>query len=230
MFRTNMPGRTARAIAAGALILSLTATSFAGSANAAPLADKDDCGVASAARSEAVHLLHVAWMGFASTLKALASDANESSHELAKAKRELKSVLMHAKEALEDLNCAHDDEFLPTPGAATTATTPASDNVKSIVEKAIKDMQAVVDAASKAVADTTTAAKPETTPDKVTDEDGSSVKGEKETANEDREDANDNDDKAKGNEKAKSTNLAKSTNVAKVKRSGRQNGHGNDHE
>ena len=65
MFGTRIANRTARGMAVGALILSLGATTFGGSANAAPLADETQgCSVAAHARNDAVHLLHTAWKAF----------------------------------------------------------------------------------------------------------------------------------------------------------------------
>src|SRR5256885_2067675 len=84
MFRT-MADRTTRVFAAGALILSLTATTFAGSANAAPLADdKTDCSTAAHARNDAAQLLHTAWKAFDGDLKDLARDARKLQHETEK--------------------------------------------------------------------------------------------------------------------------------------------------
>ena len=114
MFRT-MAGRTTRAFAAGALILSLTATTFAGSANAAPLADdKTDCSTAAHARNDAVHLLHDAWKAFNGDLKTLASDARKLQHESEKASavatKDARHLIASAKAELRDIvSQAHSD-------------------------------------------------------------------------------------------------------------------------
>jgi len=142
MFRT-MAGRTTRAFAAGALILSLTATTFAGSANAAPLADdKTDCSTAAHARNDAVHLLHTASKAFDGDLKDLARDARKLQHEtekesgvlttdaravVASAKAELKDIASQAHsdiQAAVELGAAcSDDEDSTTPTTNTTNTT-----------------------------------------------------------------------------------------------------------
>jgi hypothetical protein len=114
MFRT-MAGRTTRVFAAGALILSLTATTFAGSANAAPLAEeKTDCSTAAHARNDAVHLLHVAWTAFNGDLKTLASDARKLQHESEKASaaasKDARGVIRSAKAELREIvSQAHSD-------------------------------------------------------------------------------------------------------------------------
>ena len=114
MFRT-MSGRATRVFAAGALILSLTATTFVGSAYAAPLADdKTDCSAAAHARNDAVHLLHTAWKAFSGDLKDLASDARKLQHETEKASaaatKDARSVITSAKAELRDIvSQAHSD-------------------------------------------------------------------------------------------------------------------------
>jgi hypothetical protein len=150
MFRTTMPGRVTRVLAAGALIFSLTATTFAGSANAAPLADdKTDCSTAAHARNDAVHLLHEAWRAFNGDLKSLASDARKLQHEsekasavatkdargvVASAKAELKDIVSKAHEdiqAVVDLGttCSDDtDSKTPTTTTTTTNTTTTPNN------------------------------------------------------------------------------------------------------
>jgi hypothetical protein len=141
MFRT-MAGRTTRVFAAGALILSLTATTFAGSANAAPLAEeKTDCSTAAHARNDAVHLLHVAWTAFNGDLKALAGDARKLQHESEKAsavaskdargvirsaKAELREIVSQAHsdiQAAVDLGAVCSDENDSTKSTTTTNTT-----------------------------------------------------------------------------------------------------------
>ena len=150
MFRT-MAGRTTRAFAAGALILSLTATTFAGSANAAPLADdKTDCSTAAHARNDAAQLLHTAWKAFDGDLKSLARDARKLQHEtekesgvlttdaravVASAKAELKGIASQAHsdiQAAVDLGTACKDEgddttVTPTSTTNNTSTTAPSD-------------------------------------------------------------------------------------------------------
>src|SRR5437879_12495276 len=150
MFRT-MSGRATRVFAAGALILSLTATTFAGSAFAAPLADdKTDCSAAAHARNDAVHLLHTAWKAFSGDLKDLARDARQLQHEahkastvltvdardaVASAKQELKDISTKAHEDIQaavDLGTACKDEgddttVTPTSTTNNTSTTAPSD-------------------------------------------------------------------------------------------------------
>ncbi|MGH2472850.1 MAG: hypothetical protein ACRDG6_10670 [Candidatus Limnocylindria bacterium] len=82
MFRTSIANRTARGMAVGALILSLTATTFGGSANAAPLANETNgCSVLAHERNEGLHRLHEAWMGFRSELRDLSREARGLSRE-----------------------------------------------------------------------------------------------------------------------------------------------------
>jgi hypothetical protein len=142
MFGTRIANRTARGLAVGALILSLGATTFAGSANAAPLADEtQDCSAAAHARNDAVHLLHTAWKAFDGDLRDLASDARKLQHEtektsavlttdarstVASAKAELKSIESQAHsdiQAAVDLGTACADESDSTTTTATTTTT-----------------------------------------------------------------------------------------------------------
>src|SRR5881628_4086629 len=81
MFGTQIANRTARGMAVGALILSFAATTFAGSAYAAPLAE-NDCSAAAHARNDAVHFLNkVVWKTFEGDLKDLARDARQLQHE-----------------------------------------------------------------------------------------------------------------------------------------------------
>ena len=137
MFRTSLAGRTTRALAAGALILSLTATTFAGSANAAPLGDEtQDCSAAVHARNDAIHLLHTAWKAFNSDLQSLARDTRKLQHDALKAgeevtkdaraevtssKHELMDIRSQAQADIQDaadLGTACKDE-----GDSTTSTT-----------------------------------------------------------------------------------------------------------
>ena len=145
MFSMSMGSRTARGLAAAALILSLTATTFAGSANAAPSAESD-CSVAAHARNDATHLLHKAWKAFDGDLKDLAKDARELQHEsrkdkasadltndaravVASAKQELKSIASQAHEDIQaavDLGTACKDEGDEDDTTTTTTTTTTS--------------------------------------------------------------------------------------------------------
>ncbi|HEY7623474.1 MAG TPA: hypothetical protein VIA63_00455 [Candidatus Limnocylindria bacterium] len=151
MFRA-LSGRIARALAAGALILSLTATTFAGSANAAD--DKTDCRTAAHDRNDAVHLLHTAWKEFSGDLKDLAHEARDLQHdsdktskdlkkdaraEVASAKMDLKDVWVKAHadiQAAAELGAActgededNDEDSTETTTTVTTATEPADPNV-----------------------------------------------------------------------------------------------------
>lgn len=201
MFRTSLTTQAARGIAAGALILSLTATSFAGSAYAAPLStESQDCSTLAHERNDAVHLLHTAWKTFRGDLKDLARDARKMDKEsrkdedkasesarsiVADANKELTSIFKTAHSDIQeaaDLGqaCKDQDEDEDTTSTSTNTTTttntsPAptdstapSDSTtgghtfdtsglaaqyKDIVDKAIKDMQKVVDDATKALMD-----------------------------------------------------------------------------
>jgi len=145
MFGTRIANRTARGMAVGALILSLGATTFGGSANAAPIADEtQDCSAAAHARNDAVHLLHTAWKAFDGDLKDLARDARQLQHEahksgtasttdaraeVADAKQELKAISSQAHadiQAAVDLGTAckdAEDENSTTTATTTTTTT-----------------------------------------------------------------------------------------------------------
>jgi polyhydroxyalkanoate synthesis regulator phasin len=152
MFGTKIANRTARGMAVGALILSLGATTFGGSANAAPLADEtQDCSAAAHARNDAVHLLHTAWKAFDGDLKDLAHDARQLQHEahksgtasttdaraeVANAKQELKSISSQAHadiQAAVELGTAckdsgdEDSTTTTTTTTTTTSTTAPSD-------------------------------------------------------------------------------------------------------
>jgi hypothetical protein len=146
MFRMSKAGRTAQGLAAAALILSLTVTTFAGSSNAAPLAD---CSDAAHARNDATHLLHTAWKVFDGDLKDLARDARKLQHEskkdkasadltvdaradVADAKKELKSIRSQAHADIQaevELGsaCADEDEDDTT----STGTNAPSDSTGS---------------------------------------------------------------------------------------------------
>jgi hypothetical protein len=210
MFSMSVGSRTARGFAAAALILSLTATTFAGSANAAPLADETQaCKVAAHARNDAVHLLHKAAKAFEGDLKDLARDARKVQHESDKTsavllkdvreeldsdKAEVKDIEHDAHDAIKvaavdvlGVACkdteADEDDTSSTSGSVTTTTTtsttttaPADDTrtfdtngldakYKGIVDKAIADMQVVVDRATTAVTEATAAAESKDTKD-----------------------------------------------------------------
>ena len=199
MFRTSIAGHTARGIAVGALVFSLTATALGGSASAAPLTvESGDCSTLAHDRNAAVHLLHDAFKAFRGDLKDLArqarqmdKDGHKSGEKMATDARHVVASAMHElteifKDAHEDIQDAadlgqackdrneHEDEAkttttttpsAPSPMGSTSAGSPGdstagghtfdtsglSKKFKDIVDKAIKDMQAVVDAATKAV-------------------------------------------------------------------------------
>lgn len=240
MFRTLLPGRTSRAIAAGALIFSLAATTFVGSASAAPLANNGACSAASQTRTDAVHALHDAWKASLSELKTLATNGHGLGKEVFTAWRDLKAVLMQSARDLKDLGfgAACDDDEDATPPTDSSAL---DVQVKAIVDKAIADMKAVVDAAR-----TVAAATPATTPadttksaddEKDNDEDAHGAKVNKDEQAENDKDANEDQDDDKDNSseesKAGSTDLAaKMANVAKVLSSHRSTGShdGRNHE
>jgi hypothetical protein len=154
MFGTRIANRTARGMAVGALILSLGVTTFAGSANAAPLNDEtENCKADAHARNDAVHLLHTAWKVFDGDLKDLAKDARELQREsrkdkatadlttdaravVADAKKELKSISSDAHAAIQaevelGTACKADDEDDTTTTTTTTTTTSTSTTAPS---------------------------------------------------------------------------------------------------
>jgi len=243
-------------MAVGALILSISATTFGGSANAAPLADEtQDCSAAAHARNDAVHLLHTAWKAFDGDLKDLAKDARELQHEsrkdkasadltkdaraeVASAKQDLKSIASQAHADIQDaadLGAACNDvEETTTTTTTTTSTTAPSDatapadstegahsfdtsgldsKYKDIVDQAITDMQGVVDDATKAGLDLSTAVETTSTADDA------KVKKDLETAKADRETAKADREEAKAAAKDKSTDKAN----AKPENSGKGN-------
>lgn len=144
MFGTRIVNRTARGMAVGALVLSVTAMTLAGSANAAPLAE-NDCSAAAHARNDANHLLHKAWKVFNGDLKDLASDARKLQHEsrkdkastvltvdaraeVASAKHELKSISSQAHADIQaevELGSACKDEDDTTTTTSTSTTAPS---------------------------------------------------------------------------------------------------------
>jgi len=114
MLSTRIANRTARRVAVGALIFSLGMTIFGGSANAAPLAETQDCSAAAHARNDAVHLLHTAWKAFDGDLKDLARDARKLQHETEKASavltKDARSTVASARAELRDIvSQAHSD-------------------------------------------------------------------------------------------------------------------------
>jgi len=269
MFRMSMGSRTARGFAAAALVLSLTATTLAGSAYAAPLAD-NDCSAAAHARNDAVHLLHTAWKAFEGDLKDLARDARQLQHESHKtgdvvlndardlvkdAKGELKDIRSQAQEDIQaavELGTACTDKEDTTSSTDTSTTTntnntntsvnaptdatPPADSTgsahtfdtsgldvkyKGIVDKAIVDMQKVVDDTRAALTALTAVADEAKDAKDVKDE--SKVKSDRETAKAEAEKAKTNREDAKKSDKAK----AKST--TKAQNSGKGNGKGNTH-
>ncbi len=265
MFGTKIANRTARGMAVGALILSLGATTFAGSAYAAPLAE-NDCSAAAHARNDAVHLLHTAWKAFEGDLKDLARDARKLQHEsrktgdevvndaravVASAKRELKEIRSQAHEDIQDAvelgtACTDEDDTTSSTNTTTNTTTTTTTNntsttapsdatppadstgsahtfdtsgldakFKGIVDKAIKDMQKVVDDARKALMDMTAVADEakDTTDASKVKKDLETAKADVQKAKADREDAK-KSDKAKA--KAKSTTKEHNSDKGKV--------------
>src|SRR5437870_383490 len=113
MFRTGQ--RTRRGMAVGALILSLSATTFGGSANAAPAADqKTDCSTLAHTRNDLVHKLHDSYMGFREQVKVLAHDARELARDESHSKSatnvmsELRRALADSRAKLQDIwSAAH---------------------------------------------------------------------------------------------------------------------------
>jgi hypothetical protein len=262
-----MGSRTARGFAAAALVLSLTATTLAGSAYAAPLAE-NDCSAAAHARNDAVHLLNTAWKAFEGDLKDLARDARQLQHESHKtgdvvindardlvkdAKSELKDIRSQAHEDIQgavELGTACKDEDEDTTSSTDTNTTTNTNNTsanapldatppadssdsahtfdtsgldekyKGIVDKAIVDMQKVVDDTRNAVMDLSTVA--EEAKDAKDAKDDSKVKKDRETVKAEAEKAKTNREDAKKSDKAK----AKST--TKAQNSGKGNAHNNE--
>lgn len=262
MFSMSLGNHAGRGLAAAALILSLTATTFAGSANAAPLANTQACKVASQARNDAMSALRNAWKASSSDLKALSKGTPELRHELMGAWRDLRSVLMQAVQDLKDLGlgsaCQHENEDgAPTMGAAITTDTTAVDaKVKAIVDQAIKDLQAVVDAARKSAADqtaagaskdstasddpkdSTAAAEPKDSTDGANGDkdshEGNKGTDEDATANNEQKSEDGDNHQASAQSKAKSTSvnkaksLKKSTNLGKMKTGHSANQHERD--
>src|SRR5687768_13780632 len=104
MFRTMTQSRAARGIAAGALILSLTAT-MGGSASAAPAReetaeDSRGCSVLAHERNEGRHRLHEAWQEFNGELRDLQRDARQLDRD-AKKTKSASTMTSEAREALD---------------------------------------------------------------------------------------------------------------------------------
>ena len=259
MFGTKIANRTARGMAVGALILSFAATTFAGSAYAAPLAE-NDCSAAAHARNDAVHLLHTAWKAFEGDLKDLARDARQLQHESHKtgdvvindardlvkdAKGELKDIRSQAQEDIQaavelgtackdedttsstDTNTTTNTNTNNTSASSPTDATPPADSTgsahtfdtsgldakyKGIVDKAIVDMQKVVDDTRNAVLALTAVA--DEAKDAKDAKDESKVKKDRETAKADSEKAKADREDAKSSDKAKAK--VKSTSKGKV--------------
>jgi hypothetical protein len=260
MFGTKIAHRTARGMAVGALILSLSATTLGGSANAAPLADDTQgCKVAAHARNDAVHALHKAFKAFTGDLKELARDARKFQHdsekagivltkdardEVASAKQELKDIFTQAHEDLRaaaaaDLGTAckdadeDDDNDAASTGAATATTTTSTSatdtsaldaKFKAIVDKAIADMQAVVDQAVTALTAVGVAVESKDT------KDVSKVKKDLENAKADREKAKADLKAAKAADKLKSSDApkARATDQPKAKSNDKSEDKSND--
>jgi hypothetical protein len=249
MFRMSMAGRTTRALAAAALIFSLSATTFAGSAFAAPLAE-NGCSAAAHARNDAVHLLHTAWKVFNGDLQDLARDARKLQHEshkkgdvvlndarqvVADAKHEIKGIRSQAQEDIQaavelGTACSDEDDTKSSTNTTTTTTTtnnsatapsdasPPADTsggahtfdtsgldakYKGIVEKAIQDMQKVVDDTRKALTDMTTVAEEakDLTDDSKVKKDLEAAKADREKAKSEREHGKSDKTKAKSTTK-----------------------------
>src|SRR3989441_2642900 len=160
MFGMTIGKCTARGMAVGALILSISATTFGGSANAAPAADETtSCSTLAHARNESVHRLHDAWKGFRDQLKDLAHQARElerdSRHsksatemtgdarsEVADARVKLQEIwgtaheklqsLVELGQACKDTDTEDKDE---TTSSNTTANTTAASSTKMTEDK-----------------------------------------------------------------------------------------------
>ncbi|HEV8470876.1 MAG TPA: hypothetical protein VGR46_14835 [Candidatus Limnocylindria bacterium] len=152
-------------MAVGALILSISATTLGGSANAAPSADETtSCSALAHARNDAVHTLHAAFKDFREQLKDLAHDARElerdarhsksatemtvdARHEVADARAKLQEIwtTAHAKlQSLVELGQACKDEDKDeekdkdedsTKSSTTTAVTTNGPSLAALVAK-----------------------------------------------------------------------------------------------
>ena len=193
MFRTSLGKRTARGMAVGALILSISATTFGGSANAAPSADDTkSCSTLAHERNDAVQTLHAWVKSFRDELKDLARDARElerdarhskpateltgdARSEVADARAQVQEIWTAAHEELQSRTelgqaCKDEDADEETTTSTNTTTTNLTTTVegpstaelvakyKEVVDKAIADMQTVLDDVTAAVAKLTEAA------------------------------------------------------------------------
>jgi hypothetical protein len=260
----GIASRTARGLAAAALILSLTATTYAGSAHAAPLAE-NGCSSAAHARNDAVRLLHTAWKAFDGDLRDLARDARKLQHETEKTSavltKDARSTVASAKAELRDIGSqAHEDiqavvelgtacednededststttttPTTTTGTAPTNATAPADSSgsahtfdtsgldakYKDIVDQAITDMQAAVDAARKAVLDLTATAESKETTDKdveKVEQEVEKAKADRVSAKQDREEAKKAKEKVKATTKSQNSDKGSAKTKAKVR-------------
>lgn len=192
MFPMSPSGRFARVLVACALIVSLAATTFVGSANAAPLGNSV-CSVAVQARETAVHSLFDAWRTAVGDLKSIATGKG-AMREVFGAWRDLKEVVAQAKDDMKALSAAcrqHDDT------TATSASSALDAQLQAIVDKAITDMQAIVDAARKAAAETATAESPKDSTSDAEPEDSTTGADSDEDSSDDHGSKNDNNDQDK---------------------------------
>jgi len=175
--------RGARAVAASALIIAISATSLGGTANAAPSDDDRGCSVLAHERNASVHRLHEAWQGFRTSLRDLARESRQAQRalrgsetatslvtdaraDLADARQALGELWRTAHEELQsrvELGSACKDPAEPVAEPPVTlATLEANGDLvkkyREVVDEAIKDMQAVVDGVTDGVATLVTAA------------------------------------------------------------------------
>jgi hypothetical protein len=234
MLFTQIANRTVRGMAVGAIILSLGATTFAGSANAAPLADvTQDCSAAAHARNDAVHLLHAAWKAFDGDLRDLARQARQLQHEAHKSgatlttdareevasdSHEIKDIASKAHEAIQadtDLGtaCTDEDETTTTTTTTTSDATAPVDSSGSArtfdtsgLEQKYKDIVDAAIADMQGVVDDATKAVLDmtTAAESAETTDDSKVKKDVEKAKADREKAREDRDEAKTEAKDKS--------------------------
>ena len=228
MFRTSLGKRTARGMAVGALILSISATTFGGSANAAPSADDTkSCSTLAHERNDAVQTLHKWVMSFRDELKDLAREARELERdarhsqsateltgdargEVADARAQIQEIWTAAHEELQSRTelgqaCKDEDTDEETTTSTNTTTTnltttvegPSTDELvakyKEVVDKAITDMQTVLDDVTAAVAKLTEAA--QSTDDSL----AAKVKAERAKEKDAREHGNSNRSGGRGN-------------------------------
>src|SRR3977135_844896 len=162
MFRMTIGTRTARGMAVGALILSISATTLGGSANAAPSAiDTTSCSTVAQARNDAVRTLHAAVKDFRDQLKALAKNTRElerdarpsksatemtgdARSEVADARAKLQEIWTTAHEKLQTLfdlgqackdSDAEDKDETTSSNTTANTTTVATSSTKMTEEK-----------------------------------------------------------------------------------------------